>query len=38
MKSSKYFGQKTNSLMMSMDSKYKYQNYEMNGSDKRKDE
>ena len=38
MESSKYFGQKTNSLMMSMDSKYKYQNYEMNGSDKRKDE
>ena len=38
MESSKYFGQKTNSLMMSMDSKYKYQNYEMNSSDKRKDE
>jgi ribosomal protein S17E len=38
MESSKSFGQKTNPLMMSLDSKYKYQNYGMNDIDKRKDD
>ena len=38
MESLKSFGQKTNPLMMSLDSKYKYQNYGMNDSDKRKDD